>query len=66
MTQLVTFIIHCAKHMWDSYIYVPNVCQQTEIQTTMLTVSNVQSNIQRHAFVYLNIVHVEVAEAAVL
>ena len=34
-------------------MYVPNVYQQTQIQTTTLTVSNVQSNFQRFAFVYV-------------
>ena len=39
--------------------------QQTQIQTTTLTVLNVQSNIQRYTFIYVNIVHMEVDDAAV-
>ena len=49
--------------MWDNYIYVRNV--PAKIYTTTLTVSNVQPNIQRHAFVYVNIVHMEVDDAVV-
>ena len=45
-------------------MYVQNVYQQTQIQTTALTVSNVQPNIQRYAF-YVNIVHMEVHDAVV-
>ena len=46
-------------------MYVPNVHQQTQIQTTTLTASNVQPNIHIYAFVYVNIVHMEVDDAVV-
>ena len=46
-------------------MYVPNVYQQTQIQTMTLTVSNVQPNIQRYAFVYVNIVHMKGDDAVV-
>ena len=49
----------------DMIVCVPNVYQQTQIQTTTLTVSNVQPNILRYAFVYVNIVHMEVDDAVV-
>ena len=38
-------------------VYVSNVHQQTKIQTTTLTFSNVHPKTQRYAFVYVNIVH---------
>ena len=46
-------------------IYVPNVYQQTQIQTTTLIASNVQPNIHRYSFVYVNIVHMEVDDGVV-
>ena len=49
----------------EMIMYVRNVYQQTQIQTTTLTVSNVQSNIQRYVFVFVNIVHMEVDDAVV-
>ena len=49
----------------EMIMYVPNVYQQTQIQTTNLTISNVQPNIQRYVFVFVNIVHMEVDDAFV-
>ena len=48
----------------ETIMYVPYMCQQKQIQTTtFLTASNVQPEIQRYAFVYVNIVHMEVDDA---
>ena len=46
-------------------MYVPNMYQQAQIQTTTLTGSNVQHNIQRYAFIYVNTVHMGVGDAVV-
>ena len=75
---LATFIVHCGKHkqrrkrgLYSTHVrqlcrlHNPNVYQQTQIQSTTLTVSNVQSSIQRKAFAYVNIVHMELDDVAV-
>ena len=46
-------------------MYVLNVYQQTQIQTTTFTVSNARPNIQRYAFVYVNSIHMTVDDAVV-
>ena len=57
--------LYTKKETWlifdtcEIIMYVPNVYQQTQIQTTTLTVSNVQVSIQSYAFIYVNIVHME-------
>ena len=60
MEQLAAFILHCEKHierkkrgLYLTHVRCPNVYQQTQT----LTVSNVKPNVQRYAFVYVNIVH---------
>ena len=53
------------QEMWlifdtcEIIMYAPNGYQQTQIQTTALTVSNVQTNIKSYVFVYVNVVHIE-------
>ena len=51
-------------HMWYNYVCPKCVPADTDLDQT-LTVSNVQPNIKRYAFDYVNIVHMEADDAVV-